>query len=67
VSAKWVKYQPQDHDFTLPKSEAELLRHGISCLKNRKHQASGYASKTAKRILFVMEHENTRVAKAGKP
>jgi hypothetical protein len=28
VFAKWVKYQPQNHDFTLPKSEAELLRHG---------------------------------------
>jgi hypothetical protein len=30
VSAKWVKCQPQDHGYTLPKSEAELLRHGTS-------------------------------------
>jgi enoyl-[acyl-carrier protein] reductase III len=28
VSGKWVKYHPQNHDLILPKSEAELLRHG---------------------------------------
>jgi hypothetical protein len=28
VSGKWVKYDPKNHDLILPKSEAELLRHG---------------------------------------